>query len=62
MKSKKTARPAPRVRRRPTLDTTMSEAEKESLIEQIEEFEGPDRREKRGTEKPQSHEPGIARS
>ena len=40
----------------------MTPEEKESLIEQIEEFEGPDRREKRGSEAPQEHEPGVARS
>jgi hypothetical protein len=40
----------------------MTPAEKESLVEQIEEFEGPDRREKRGTETPEAHEPGVARS
>jgi hypothetical protein len=40
----------------------MSSSEKESLTEQIEEFEGPDRREKRGTEASEPHEPGVSRS
>ena len=43
-------------------DDRMTPAEKDSLAEQIEEFEGPDRREKRGTEDPKPHEPGVARS
>jgi hypothetical protein len=46
----------------PKIDSRMTPAEKESLVEQIEEFEGPDRREKRGSEKPEPHEPGVARS
>ena len=36
--------------------------EKEDFVEQVEEFEGPDRREKRGSEKEPSKEPGVARS
>ena len=43
-------------------DDRMTPAEKESLAEQLEEFEGPDRREKRGTEEQKPHEPGVARS
>jgi hypothetical protein len=40
----------------------MSEKEKKALVDQMEEFEGPDRREKRGTEPPADDDPGVARS
>jgi hypothetical protein len=40
----------------------MSRKEKEELEDQIEEFEGPDRREVRGTEKKRPHDPGISSS
>jgi hypothetical protein len=43
-------------------DERMTAREKEDLIEQIEEFEGPDRREKRGTPANEPHEAGVARS
>lgn len=46
----------------PKIDSPMTPAEKDSFVEQVEEFEGPDRREKRGSEKPEPHEPGVARS
>jgi len=36
--------------------------EKQDYVEQVEEFEGPDRREKRGTEEATADEPGVARS
>ena len=49
-------------RKEPTADEKMSPKEKDALGEQIEDFEGPDRREKRGTETPEEHEPGVARS
>jgi hypothetical protein len=50
-------------RRRPmTPDSRMTAAEKETLIDQIEEFEGPNRREKRGSEPESEHEAGVARS
>jgi hypothetical protein len=45
-----------------TPDDAMSPEEKEELEEQIEEFEGPDRREVRGTEETPPKEPGVARS
>ena len=44
------------------IDAAMTPAEKDSFEEQVEEFEGPDRREKRGGERPEPHEPGVARS
>lgn len=47
---------------KPPADTKMTPKEKEALVDQIEGFEGPDRREKRGTDEPEKHEPGIARS
>ena len=43
-------------------DAKMTPKEKEALVDQLEEFEGPDRREKRGTVDPEKHEPGVARS
>jgi hypothetical protein len=46
----------------PTADEKMSPKEKDALADQIEDFEGPDRREKRGTEHPEQDEPGVARS
>jgi hypothetical protein len=51
-----------RKKEEPKLDDRMTEKEKDSLADQVEEFEGPDRREKRGSEKPEPHEPGVARS
>jgi hypothetical protein len=45
-----------------TPDSRMTPAEKETLIEQIEEFEGPSRREKRGTEAVREHRPGVSGS
>ncbi len=62
MKPQGKARKTRRARKAPTADVRMTPGEKESLIDQIEEFEGPDRREKRGTEVPREHEPGVARS
>jgi len=47
-----------------TPDDGMSREEKDDFADQVEEFEGPDRREIRGDqdkEKP-SHEPGVSRS
>jgi len=48
--------------RKPTPDDRMSRKEKEELEDQIEEFEGPDRREVRGTEKKHSEDPGVSSS
>ena len=46
----------------PLPDTKMSRQEKEKYIEEVEELEGPDRREKHGSETREEHEPGVARS
>ena len=46
----------------PTPDDRMSDTEKKDLVDQMEEFEGPDRREKRGSEPPAGDDPGVARS
>jgi hypothetical protein len=46
----------------PTPDDRMSEKEKKDLVDQVEEFEGPDRREKRGSEPPGEDNSGVARS
>jgi hypothetical protein len=48
--------------RKPTPDDRMSRKEKKELEDQVEEFEGPDRREVRGTEKKRSHDPGVSPS
>jgi hypothetical protein len=46
----------------PTPDDRMSESEKKALVDQMEEFEGPDRREKRGPEPSAEEDSGVARS
>lgn len=51
-----------RERRHPTPDDAMSKEEKEDFEEQVEEFEGPDRREVRGTPPKVPREPGVSRS
>ena len=40
----------------------LSRKERDELVEQVEEFEGPDRREKRGSKHKSAHEPGVASS
>jgi len=45
-----------------TPDARMTPVEKDTLIEQIEEFEGPSRRERRGTERIREHRPGVSGS
>ena len=45
-----------------TPDDAMSKQEKEDFEAQVEEFEGPDRREVRGKQEKHSHEPGVSRS
>ena len=48
--------------RRPA-DAGMTEDEKEEMVDQMEEFEGPTRREVRGEEeKPPPDDPGVASS
>jgi hypothetical protein len=54
--------PARRVQRPPTPDDRMTKEEKEDFEQQVEEFEGPDRREVRGKQKKTPHEPGVSRS
>jgi hypothetical protein len=54
--------PAAKKEKEKTPDERMSRKEKEAFEEQVEEFEGPDRREVRGDEKKPPHEPGISRS
>jgi len=51
-----------REERPPTPDDRMSRREKEDFEEQVEEFEGPDRREVRGEQKKPAREPGVSRS
>jgi hypothetical protein len=45
-----------------TPDDSMTKKEKEAFEDQVEEFEGPDRREVRGEQKKHSHDPGISSS
>jgi hypothetical protein len=47
---------------KPTADDQMSKREKERLDDQIEEFEGPQRREIRGDEREPADDPGVAHS
>jgi hypothetical protein len=54
--------PAGKDEKTQTPDERMSREEKEAFEEQVEEFEGPDRREVRGEQKKHSHEPGVSRS
>lgn len=44
------------------LDRDMTEKEKDDLAEQIEEFEGPQRREIRGDNREPADDPGVAHS
>ena len=47
----------------PPADQGMTEDEKEEMVDQMEEFEGPTRREVRGEEeKPPPGDPGVASS
>jgi len=47
----------------PTPDDSMTEKEKDDMADQMEEFEGPDRREDRGDNEPLNPEdPGVASS
>ncbi len=40
----------------------LSKKERDALVDQVEEFEGPDRREKRGTSRKSPREPGVSPS
>ena len=44
------------------IDSELSETEKQDLIDQVEEFERPDRREIRGQEPKKPHVPGVSHS
>ena len=44
------------------LDSAMPEKEKDRMVSQMEEFEGPDRREVRGDECEPAKDPGVAKS
>jgi hypothetical protein len=46
----------------PTPDDKMTRKEKEELEDQVEQFEGPDRREIRGTDREPEKDPGISHS
>ncbi len=46
-----------------TTDDSMTEKEKDAMSDQMEEFEGPDRREDRGDNEPATpQDPGVASS
>ena len=47
---------------KPLPDENMSREEKEKLVDQIEEFEGPSRREIRGDNTEPADDPGVAHS
>ena len=49
-------------RDRAELDSSMAKKDKDRMSNQMEEFEGPDRREVRGDECEPSQDPGIAKS
>lgn len=53
-----------RTPRPPTKDDSMSEDEKDAMSDQMEEFEGPDRREDRGDNEPPDpqQDPGVGSS
>ncbi len=46
----------------PSRQPEMSKEEKEKLVDQVEEFEGPDRREIRGDNSEPADDPGVAHS
>jgi hypothetical protein len=49
--------------RAPAADDAMTEKEKDAMVDQIEEFEGPVRREDRGdNDSPNPEDPGVASS
>ena len=45
-----------------TPDDDMTRKEKEAFEDQVEEFEGPDRREVRGEQDERPHDPGVSHS
>ena len=47
---------------KPAADSNMTEKEKDRMADQMEEFEGPERREVRGDESEPSKDPGVAHS
>jgi hypothetical protein len=53
-----------RTPRPPTTDDSMTEKEKDAMSDQMEEYEGPDRREDRGDNEPTNPEqdPGVGSS
>jgi hypothetical protein len=56
------ADPAPKDEKGQTPDDRMSKEEKEAYVDKTEEFEGPDRREKRDDEVKHPEEPGVSHS
>ena len=52
----------PKEEKGPTPDDRMSKEEKEAFVDKIEEFEGPDRREKRSEDEKHSEDPGVSHS
>jgi hypothetical protein len=54
--------PTAREKRPVTPDDRMSREEKEAFEDQVEEFEGPDRREVRGEQEKRSRDPGVSNS
>jgi hypothetical protein len=52
----------PRNSEKPAADSGMTRKEKDGMADQMEEFEGPERREVRGDECEPSKDPGVAHS
>lgn len=48
--------------KKPALDASMSDQEKDRMFNQMEEFEGPERREVRGDECEPKKDPGVSNS
>ena len=52
----------PPLNKTPPGSEEISKKEKEELLEQVEQFEGPDRREIRGDDREPEKDPGVAHS
>ncbi len=47
---------------KPGIDSNMTKKEKDGMADQMEQFEGPDRKEARGDESEPSKDPGVSHS
>ena len=62
MKQPKTVKQKRPRKTAPAPDEKMTRREKEDLEEQVEQFEGPDRREIRGSDREPEKDPGVSHS